>query len=156
MNAAVAALRQDLANDVEILFHRLSQAQEFPAQHDDPSRLPYTALAMQHAYSALEAALERCIKRLDGELPIGKDSHRELLRRASAGIDGVRPALLSPASASVARQFLSFRHFLRHDYGAELDADQIAKLQFIVREGSGTLRADFAAFDAWLVSVSVL
>lgn len=154
MNAALNALRSDIADDRAALARRLDQAVARPAAMGDDADLAYVALALQHAYSAIESILERVVRHLDGALPTGTDSHRALLARAARTIEGVRPAILSVAALSVTRDLLRFRHFLRHDYGAELEPAQLARIQDVVVAGRPTLDGDLDAFDAWLAAVA--
>lgn len=156
MNAAIQALRDDVADDAGALLRRLDQSVEFDAATATPTELSHTALAIHHSYCALESLIERCLRHFDGGLPTGHDSHSELLRRASRPIPNVRPQLISVESATAARELLKFRHFLRHVYGAELDPARLAAVQGSIRSGRPLLARDLTALDAWLDSVASL
>lgn len=156
MSSALAALRVDVAADAAVFLRRLDQAVELPATTGDGPDLAYTAIALQHAYSALESLLERCIRHFDGALPTGHDSHRELLQRAGRAVPGVRPALLSPESVAAARTFLRFRHFIRHDYGTDLDPELLALIQNGIRGSRPAFALDLQGVDAWLATVAAV
>ena len=154
-SAQILTLRSEVAADVGFVRQRLDEACAHPAASGSDLELAYTALAMQRAYTALEAVLERCVLAFDGALPTGPDSHRALLRRAALPIAGVRPALLSAGGLATAGEFLRFRHFLHHDYGAELDGHLLSKLQAIIVNQRATLDADLTRLDPWLSAVAL-
>lgn len=147
------ALQAEVRADASFVRIRLDEACTFPAAGASIAELAYTALAMQRAYTALESLLERCILAFDGGTPTGPNSHRALLRRAALAIEGSRPALLTPAGAATAVEFLRFRHFIRHDYGAELDADQLGPLQAAIRDHRAALEGDLSALDEWITAL---
>ena len=51
--------------------------------------------------------------------------HKELLRRLSLSIEGVRPALISEESYKELDELRAFRHFFRHAYFYELKYEKI-------------------------------
>lgn len=51
--------------------------------------------------------------------------HKELLRRLSLSIEGVRPALISEESYKELDELRAFRHFFRHAYSYELKYEKI-------------------------------
>lgn len=152
--AQILTLRSEIAADLGFFRRRLDEACAHPAGSGTDVELAYTALAMQRAYTSLEALVERCVLAFDGAVPGGRDGHQALLRRAALPIAGVRPALISPAALATANEFLRFRHFLHHDYGAELDGPLLAKLQETIAGQRATLEGDLARLDPWLVTIA--
>ena len=59
MRPAIAALRREIADDRSAFLRRLDQVVQRDARTGDDADLAFTALALQHAYSALESALGR-------------------------------------------------------------------------------------------------
>jgi hypothetical protein len=54
---------------------------------------------LHHCYSALEAALDRLLRAVDGSSPEGFASHARLIEEAALEKPGLRPAILSPGTA---------------------------------------------------------
>ncbi len=148
MNAALAALRREIEADGAIALRRLDEAVRRRLEGDGDRAL--VALALHHAYTAIESLLDRLVRHFDGGSPTGPDSHRALLTRAALDIPGIRPALLGAPTVERARELLRFRHFLHHDYGAELDGPQLEVLQAHAQELATLLAGDLAALDTWL------
>jgi hypothetical protein len=80
----------------------------------------WNIMAFQHAmyagYTSFEAGLERLLRMLDEDVPVGRDWHRKLLERAAAELPGDRPAILGPQLAEAADELLRFRHVALHSY----------------------------------------
>jgi hypothetical protein len=147
---AIAALRRELEDDRSALERRLDQVVQRDALAGDDADLAFTALALQHACSALESVIERTVRFFDDGLPSGPDWHRALLARGALDIPGVRPAILSKESLIGARALLAFRHFLHHDYGADLDAPRMGEMQSLVARWRPAIEADLDRLDHWL------
>lgn len=73
-------------------------------------------LMLHNGYGAMECALERLVQAVDGGLPNGAAYHAELIRRAAAPVAGLRPAMITPETASRLQKLRSFRYALRHAY----------------------------------------
>jgi hypothetical protein len=93
----------------------------------DPAALALEAWAIHGWYTALESILERVARQIDAEVPSGDRWHRALLAQATVEVPGVRPAILPPELRADLEELLAARHFLRHAYGAELDARRLAE-----------------------------
>lgn len=80
----------------------------------------WNIMAFQHSmyagYTSFEAGLERVLRMLEEELPVGRDWHRKLLERAALALPGDRPALISDALFDAADELLRFRHVALHSY----------------------------------------
>lgn len=63
-------------------------------------------------YTGCESILAM-IARVVGDLPRGESWHQALLVSAAAPVTGVRPPILSAATATRLLDFLRFRHFFR-------------------------------------------
>lgn len=120
----------------------------------DRSRLAQAAWALHHAYSAVEAILERIMRGVEGSLPEGPDHHKAVLDAAALTIEGVRPPLLSPATVVALHDLRAFRHFVRHAYAVELDAGRLADLQRRSASLRPALEADLDLLDEWLGRLS--
>lgn len=81
--------------------------------------------AMQSGYTSFETGLKRIFSLLDEALPVGRDSHAALLKRASRPLEASRPAILDPALFGAASELRGFRHVAMHTYDY-FDADRAA------------------------------
>src|SRR5262245_4889057 len=77
----------DLVTELDELRSRLGDA---------PSKPERMAIAgyLHHIYTGIEAALERIVRDIDGDLPGGPHPHRELLDWARVAVPEVRAAVL--------------------------------------------------------------
>ncbi len=68
----------------------------------------------------VERILERIIQQLDGQVPSGREWHKDLLDIATQEKEGVRPPILNLALRERLDNFWKFRHLARHRYADEL------------------------------------
>lgn len=132
MTAAIQRLRAEVAHDFaqwDELVRSIAEI-DLSTGPEQRARAALAALTLHHAYSAIEAALARIARHLEGSEPAGRDWHQELLVVSALDVPGVRPRLLGEGSLDKLRELLGFRHFLRHAYAAWLD---VAKLERLVR-----------------------
>jgi hypothetical protein len=111
------------------------------------------ALRIGQYYTAVEAVMLRVAKVVDGVVPQGEEWHRDLLRQASLPIEGIRPHVVSQATAALLRPLMGFRHFLRHSYAVDLDAARLLHRADDVARAATAVRADVGAFAAFLRQV---
>lgn len=156
MNAALQRLRSEIKFDREALQKRLAELETVALDANASAASgAQAAVALHHAYGAIERILERIARIIDGDLPMGPDWHPALLHTMSLKIDGVRPAVLSRESVAGLRQLLSFRHFFRHAYTVEFDPVRLADLRRVLVETAPQLDAELTAFDTFLAQVGV-
>lgn len=125
--AALRKLDADIGADLQALERistQLRGADALPGPGSEPHRA-FLALQIDRYYTALEAVLERVARIVDGVLPTGSEWHRELLEGSLRPLPGIRPAVLPVETARELHGLLSFRHFLRHAYAAELDGERV-------------------------------
>ncbi len=151
MNAALQRARAEVAADLTTFEARVDELAGLPPLADDnPAILAQAAVALHHAYGAVESALLRVARLLEGDAPQGPDWHQALLGSMALDIDGVRPAVLSVDSRDDLRRLLSFRHFFRHAYSVRLDADRLTELRAVAVRLRPALRTDFERLDGVL------
>jgi len=85
----------------------------------------YLAVRLHAWYTALESILERIARTVEGSLPGGPASHRDLLHGMSLDLPDIRPAVIDPGRLSDLFSLLAFRHFFRHVYAVDLDEVQL-------------------------------
>jgi predicted nucleotidyltransferase len=100
------------------------------------------AASMLHDfYTSVERALSRVAVAVDGGLPAGPDWHMQLLRRMTAALPDVRPALVDEPLERALGELLRLRHLIRNVYGFELDWERMRPLA----DGLPRVSAAFAA-----------
>jgi hypothetical protein len=121
-------LRAELNADAELL-GRLVEKYGFAKRKlagIEPDELDYAGLAytIANLYSLMENYFLRIAKCFEND--VDRSSwHRDLVRRMSLSVEGVRPALLSKQEAWVIDELRGFRHVFRHIYQAELDPEKL-------------------------------
>jgi hypothetical protein len=150
VNPAIQRLRAEIGSDRKAFEVRLGELDAIDLANPSPEALSHAAVTLHHAYGAIEAALSRAARVLEGSVPEGPDSHRALPDAMALEVESVRPAVLSVASLTFLHRLLGFRHFFRHAYSVALDVERIESL----RRDALTLRApladDLSRFDAFL------
>lgn len=123
--AVLTRLRQEVSEDREAMAARLEELDEAASRLDEDPWASHAAVAVHGWYTALEAALERVARSLDGDVPQGDRWHRDLLSQATVDVPGVRPPVLPRALLPELLELLAFRHFFRHAYGIAFDPEKL-------------------------------
>jgi HepT-like protein len=130
VNAALQRLRAEIRFDRDAFAQRLRDLDALTldglATAGDAAQ---AAVALHHAYCAIESILLRAARVLEGSTPDGPEWHQALLHASGLEIPGVRPALLSRESVKSLRRLLGFRDFFRHGYAVPLDVLQLSDLR---------------------------
>lgn len=148
--AVLTRLRQELSEDREAMSVRLAELHEAGSRLDERPWASHAAVALHGWYTALESALERVVRTLDGDVPRGERWHRDLLSQVTVEVQGVRPAVLPRALLPELLELLGFRHFFRHAYCVAFEPDKLgAELERLRRIGPEVDRA-LDALDAYL------
>jgi hypothetical protein len=153
VNAALQRLRAELRFDREAFETRLRELESVDPASSDASAAQ-AAVALHHAYCAIESILMRVARQIEGSLPQGPDWHQALLHAAGLDLPGVRPAIFSRPTVDALRHLLGFRHFFRHGYAVPLDSAQLAALSREVRNVAPHLLAELDRLDAFLEQVA--
>jgi hypothetical protein len=128
--ADLQRLRAEIRFDREAFEQRVDELDSIPlGDETTPADTAQAAVALHHAYCAIESILVRVARQLEGSIPEGPDWHQALLHAAGLALPGVRPALLSRGTVDALRRLLGFRHFFRHGYAVALDPAQLAALR---------------------------
>lgn len=111
------------------------------------------ALKLHNFYTGCERIFQTIATELNGAPPGGFDWHRRLLERM--GMDwGDRPAVLSSTSIEGLREYLAFRHVVRHLYGFELDEERLERLVTRYPPVWRQVETDIQRFVAWLEALA--
>lgn len=138
VDARVALLRAELERDWNQAVSHLHRAESV-----DPARSPqdaaYVALSLDHAYQAFETMLLRIERALRLPERAGAHWHRAVLADATLPLPGLRPAIIPKEVERDWEHVLAFRHFLRHAYAVELDAERLLEnVRHLRRAVAGT------------------
>jgi hypothetical protein len=151
--AEVQRLRAEVKSDLAAFHGRVTELSSIDPSAGAPAAAQ-TAVALHHAYGAVEAALARVARLIEGSLPQGSDWHQQLLQTMSLEIPSVRPTVLSARVAADLRKLLGFRHFFRHAYAVAWDTEQLASLRQVAVALRDPLSLDFDELDRFLAGVA--
>lgn len=154
MKAAVQRLRAEVRSDRNAWSSRLEELRLLDLTSNSPGELARAAVALHHGFGAIESALERVARLLEGSLPVGRDWHVALLENMALDIEGVRPRVLSDESLRLLRGLLAFRHFFRHAYAVSLEAPRLEALRTDMLALRLPLERDLDALDVYLTRVA--
>lgn len=125
-DARVRVVRGEIERDWEmVLANAAAAASVDPAMGKANAVL--IALSLDHAYQAFETMLVRVERALGLPERGGGDWHRAILADATLPLPGLRPALVSTAAERDWDELRRFRHFLRHAYSLDLEADKLVR-----------------------------
>jgi hypothetical protein len=154
LKASVQRLRAEIRSDQSAWSARVEELHQLDLSRGDAGALARAAVALHHGYGAIESALERVARSIEGSLPTGRDWLVALLENMSLEIEGVRPRLLSEESLRLLRGLLAFRHFFRHAYAVSLEAPRLDALRADMLALRAPLERDLDAFDEHLARVA--
>ena len=155
MNGSFQVLRLEVANDASAFGARVSELASLALtpNTNDPNLLARAAVALHHAYGALESGLAR-IAKVFGTEPTGHNWHRSLLETMAMEVPGIRPVVVSHEALPALRDLLAFRHFFRHAYTVSLDAARLTALRQQAMQVRTLVIADFERVDIWLAALA--
>jgi len=152
VNARIQRLRAEVRSDREAFTRRVRELESLdlsgPAVVEGD--LARAALALHHAYGALESLLARVARTVEGSLPEGADWHQALVSSMTLDIEGIRPRVLSAGAVEIVFRLLAFRHFLRHAYAVALDRKRLDALRLDAVALVPVLGADLDRLDEFL------
>ncbi len=152
--AALARLLGEIRDDREAMTRRGRDLEDATARlgqtPGDAAAVALEAWALHGWYTALETLIERIARQLDAEVPGGDRWHRELLAQCTVDVPGVRPAVLPRELRGDLEALLALRHFLRHAYGANLDAQKLHIEAERLRAVAPTVARALDAFEVFV------
>lgn len=155
MTADLQRLRAEIRFDRQAFQQRAQELATIPlGEEATPADAAQAAVALHHAYCAIESILVRVARQLEGSIPEGPDWHQALLHAAGLALPGVRPALLSRGTVNALRRLLGFRHFFRHGYAVALDPAQLAALRAEMKAAAPRLLTEIDDLDAFLQDIA--
>lgn len=83
------------------------------------------AYQLHNLYCAFEDLFKIIAQTFENKIEEGLTYHKELLRRMSIAIEGIRPNIISEESLNLLSELRAFRHFFRHTYFYQLDVKKV-------------------------------
>ena len=121
----------------------------------DEDYLGSTVLDLQSVYQGIERCLELVAQMVDGSAPSGDQWHQLLLTQMTAGLPGVRPAVISAETKELLDRLRRFRHVARHVYGFNLDMNKVGALVEDLPQTIQLATRDLLAFADFLEDAEV-
>ncbi len=119
MEALIADIKSDLTylqketNSIQRKLKRLETEKDY---ENVDSHIKAIAGALHSIYTGCENILERIIRSIDGDIPLGKDFHSLILRRAVTKIDSIRPEIITLQAYTNLDELQACRHKFRNIY----------------------------------------
>jgi hypothetical protein len=151
VNASLQRLRAEIKSDHSSFSARATELRGLSLADATPATAAQAAVALHHAYGAVESLLVRVARYIEGALPTGPDWHVELLESMALELEDVRPRVISDTSLGLLRSLLAFRHFFRHGYAIALDAERLEELKTDILTLEPILQDDLDRLDRFLV-----
>ena len=89
---------------------------------------------------------------LNGGIPRGENSRRQLLHDMAIAIPDVRPAVISVDLEEDLAEFLRFRHLFRTVYGFVLQAERLRELEDKLPDVLPRFAKEVRVFTRWLAT----
>ncbi|MFH1563320.1 MAG: hypothetical protein ABIF11_07905 [Nitrospirota bacterium] len=89
------------------------------------AKLESLGYKLHNLYCAFEDLFKIVARCFENNIMDISKYHKEMLKKMSLSIDGVRPALISDQSYRELDELRAFRHFFRHAYSYELKYEKI-------------------------------
>jgi len=127
----LSLLLTEAATELEALDRVAAELAEYAGELDGPEvgrpLLAVVAVDLHDYFTAAETLFERIARHIDGALPEGARSHRELIDQMASDLPPLRSAVLTPEERAWLHDLRSFRHFFRHAYSVGLDAPRLQR-----------------------------
>lgn len=125
MKNLVAELSGDLESLREI--RKTIEESLAAARRDPKDQIAVDALAVRlhRLYGCIEDMAYRVSVHINGEVPGGPQSHKELLDRTGVEVPGKRRALWRQSSLEDLHELRKFRHFFRTRYAVQLERAKV-------------------------------
>ncbi len=157
-NNGIAAFQARIEKELREIKKVVEYTEEGIAElsQEKPGVIVVSGLASQvHSfYSGLEKIFDLIAEHIDRFEPSSKVWHKELLKQMTLEIQGVRPAVLTKELADVLGDYLEFRHFFRHNYGFDIDWDELKPKAENLKATFDKVEAAFQRFFAFLQAAS--
>ncbi|HHW43040.1 hypothetical protein GFC01_03685 [Desulfofundulus thermobenzoicus] len=107
------------------IYDKLDRSWKHYHANADYSYLVETAFYLNQLYSGYEKIFYQVAEVFENTVDT-LHWHKSLLDRMRLSIEGLRPALLSEEAYHCLNELRAFRHFFRHAYDTDLEAEKVA------------------------------
>lgn len=128
--ALLRRVRAEILDEMEQLERLKSEIEQVPPlkKSDNFIHIRGVALCLHDFYNGVEKIFRSIAKELNGGIPKGDNWHNDLLYQMGLSIENLRPPVISRELDKTLREYLGFRHVVRHVYGYDLDYEKINPL----------------------------
>lgn len=157
MEALIADIDSDLrliSKEIESIKRKLDRLKTEKDRENIDSHNKAVAASLHSIYSGYENVLERIIRAVDGDIPLGTQYHMMLLKRSLTVIEGVRPAILSVEAFTLLDELRTYRHKFRNVYLYLLSSKRIIDLAQTGIRSFEVFNRDINAFKSFLLSTA--
>lgn len=111
---------------IEVIFSEIQERKK--GIKKNKIRLESLAYKIHNLYCAFEDLMKIVARCFENQIDDIARYHKELLKRMTLKIDGIRPALFSDETFKLLDELRSFRHFFRHAYSYEIKYEKVKSL----------------------------
>jgi hypothetical protein len=146
-----ARIRQELS-DLELVVRRAERASAATrsSETDQDLFVDSAALNLHDFYTGLERLFQHIATSIDGSMSEGREWHRDLLNQMSLELPQVRPQVLSAGAVGSLKDYLGFRHIVRHLYAIELEPERVNSLVSRLSTVFAQVRSELDEFTKFL------
>lgn len=141
MKSKYAILKSEILRDaekLEQLFEKFISSYDRFRQQKEYAFLVETAFYVNQLYTGFERIFRNIAVSFENSID-EKSWHKSLLDRMVISIDNIRPAVISETNYKRLDELRAFRHFFRHTYDFDLEAEKFS----IVASKALELRKDY-------------
>lgn len=110
----------------------------------------YLGYLLHNLYCAIEDLFKQIAATFENQVDDPSTYHRELLKKMTIEVPGVRPAVISRERLPALDELRGFRHVYRHAYMYELDPERIRSMKAKVLAGWVWVEDDINRFGKFL------
>src|SRR3989338_172115 len=136
--AKLAILEAELSRQKQEIDKIYAKIDERRLRINNETGIESLAYQLHNLYCAYEDLFKIVAAAFENNIEEGITWHKELIRRMTISIKGIRPNLISEKSMNLLSELRSFRHFFRHAYGYELDP---GKVKLVLEKAAGLKEA---------------
>lgn len=121
----LAILEAEINKQAQIIAKIYAKINKRSSELGKESEVESLAYQLHNLYCAYEDLFKIITETFENNIEEGLTYHKELLRRMTITIKGIRPNLISEESFALLSELRAFRHFFRHAYTYELDVKKV-------------------------------
>jgi hypothetical protein len=151
-----ASLIAELTESLTALREIATEVQEAMArvrgQPGDLMAVDALAVRLHRLHGCIEDMAYRVSVHINGEVPGGSQSHKEILERTAMEVPGKRRALWRQTPLEDLHGLRKCRHFFRTRYAAKLDRDKVLAVADLAMRVIPLVEQDVLSFTAYLAN----